>query len=543
MEKLNKREKYIASATLLLIAAAYFCRPLGRGFGIVRSAIYIGLFAVWGLSLQYRVIQKQVRKLLMAATSLILFWVLVRTIKYFSDAGPTIARHLWYSYYIPMLFLPPTLLLIALSMGKRSQEKLPKWTRLLFLPSLLLFFLVFTNDLHQLVFSFPLGYSNANNYYNYEWGYFAVIAWIGSCTLGSLAVLIVKYRVPHRNKILWRPLMPVAFMIGYLIFYGYQMAMHRSGGDMTVISCLCIIILLETCTRYGIIQVNTRYREMFHSTSIPILLTDQNYHVLLSSQSAEELPPETMRQTEYAPVLLNKATRLSGVPIHGGYVLWQEDVSKLLRTIAELENMGEYLHDQKKIHQKEYETEHKRQSLIEKNRLYHKMMTQTAENIHLFAKLADELEQTNEPEEIRGITQKMAVVGAYIKRRNNLIFLDEQSNQIPARELEYCIRESILNLRLCDVDCTYYFSIDEPLDFATVTRLYDLFQTILLKIMDHLTSLIVTVGKTAGNPCLILSVACTMDLSELSTDEISVEAEEENEYTLICTVPEGECER
>ena len=42
---------------------------------------------------------------------------------------------------------------------------------------------------------------------------------------------------------------------------------------------------------------------------------------------------------------------------------------------------------------------------------------------------------------------KICVLGCYIKRRGNLLLLGEENKQIPAAELEHCIRESLENLR------------------------------------------------------------------------------------------------
>ena len=116
---------------------------------ILRASIYIGLFAAWGISVRNRIIQPQVRRYLTAVSALMVFWITVRTIRYSLEECPWIMRHLWYLYYLPMLFIPLLAVFIALSLGKPESFRLPKWAALLNIPAAMLLLLVLTNDLHR----------------------------------------------------------------------------------------------------------------------------------------------------------------------------------------------------------------------------------------------------------------------------------------------------------------------------------------------------------------------------------------------------------
>ena len=85
-----------------------------------------------------------------------------------------------------MLFIPLLSVFVSMSLGKPESYHLPKWTRLLYLPTLFFLLLVLTNDLHQLVFSFPTGtvWSDTDN--GYEYGYYFVIGWEIICALPPL---------------------------------------------------------------------------------------------------------------------------------------------------------------------------------------------------------------------------------------------------------------------------------------------------------------------------------------------------------------------
>ena len=71
---------------------------------LLRSFIYIGLMMWWGVSLWQRIVQTQVRRYLAATAALCVFWLSIRTVKFFFAATPAAIRYLWYGYYVPILF-------------------------------------------------------------------------------------------------------------------------------------------------------------------------------------------------------------------------------------------------------------------------------------------------------------------------------------------------------------------------------------------------------------------------------------------------------
>lgn len=62
-------------------------------------------------------------------------------------------------------------------------------------------------------------------------------------------------------------------------------------------------------------------------------------------------------------------------------------------------------------------------------------------------------EDSAEPKERRKLLAKAAVVGAYIKRRGNLMFIGEKSNVTDTAELGLCLNESFANIELFGAEC------------------------------------------------------------------------------------------
>ena len=98
----KKREILTGGFAALLIVCAVAARVITRGhrgavyflpMSLLRSFIYIGLTTWWGVSLWQRIVQAQVRRYLAA---LCVFWLSIRTVKFFFAATPAAIRYLWY---------------------------------------------------------------------------------------------------------------------------------------------------------------------------------------------------------------------------------------------------------------------------------------------------------------------------------------------------------------------------------------------------------------------------------------------------------------
>ena len=147
----------------MVIAVAYSCRILAK-FDIggvysnyIRSALYLLLFFLWAVSIDRRIIQKQTLHCLRLTAALMLVWLVLRTLKYEVVTDLTVARYIWYLYYLPMLFIPLLGVYIALSLGKSEEFRLTGKIGTLALIPVTLFLLVITNDLHQQMFAFRSG--------------------------------------------------------------------------------------------------------------------------------------------------------------------------------------------------------------------------------------------------------------------------------------------------------------------------------------------------------------------------------------------------
>ena len=548
MQKVNLKKHGALLCAFLAVAAAAVLRQIGfcvneqldQFFTILRAAIYIGLFVAWGISVRSRIIQPQVRRYLTAVSALMIFWMTVRSIRYSLEEALWVMRHLWYLYYLPMLFIPLLAVFIALSLGKPESFRLPKWTVLLYIPTAALLLLVLTNDLHQLVFRFPEDAVVWMNEYRYDIVYFPVVGWMVLCALTALVIMLVKCRVPNSRKVLVLPFVPVVLSVIYGALYIFQLPWLRLiAGDVTVVFCLLIAATLESCIQCGLIQSNTHYNDLLLSCTLRVQLTDPEYQRLLSSRSAEPIPLQIMRQTETGPVRLDGGLRLSGAPVRGGHVLWTEDVSELLEVLEELQDVKDSLEDNNALLRAEYTLKAREAHIAEQDRLYNIIQRETVPRIKLLAELTDACETMGDEAQRKQILGKMAVIGAYLKRRSNLIFLADKTPLFQEKELHLTFGESMDNLELCGITCGLLSELEGPVEARQLMKMYDLFEEIVERSIDTMSTITVWIGPADGALRITINTDSAADLSPLGSDSVSALRDEDGEWQLCMVLRAG----
>ncbi len=522
MTKPRRRDICIVIAVAVLVGCAMALRVISRTAeefplsGLLRSGIYVTLIGAWGWSIHARIIQTQVRRCLLAVAGLMMLWLILRTVKY-SLVHMDAERYLWYGYYLPMLFIPVLAVLVALTLGRPENYRLPQWTRLLYVPSALLLLLVLTNDLHQTVFAFPSGVLSDSDY-AYGVGYYVVLAWIVVCAVAALVLILVKCRIPHSRYYLWLPVAPYLLALAYCaayirgIYWVWLLA-----GDMTVSLCLIFMAIFESCIRCGLIQSNTGYEALFGASTVRARITDENYHSRAVSAAADRpLTQKTLRRAAGGEaVYLDSHTLLRSHPIRRGYVFWEEDIAELAAVTAELEQTREELRDTGDILKEESAQKARWLRLTEENRLYDMMEQDTRMQVALLNDYLTQLGATEDEAQARRLLGRIVVVGTYIKRRSNLIFVAGQRGAVDAVELRLCLNESAANLGLCGVDCKVTVTLEGALPPAQANAVYDLFEAVVELALDDLTSLLLFVGQEEGALCVNMSAACAADMTAL----------------------------
>lgn len=509
------------------IAIAYACRMLakfdigGPAVNHIRTALYLLLFTLWGVSLDRRIIQRQALHCLRLTAALMLLWLILRTLKYSFVTGLAAGRYIWYLYYLPMLFLPLLCVYIALSMGKSEDYRLSRGTGMLSIIPAALFLLVITNDLHQQVFAFKSGVPGlpVSGTYSYRPLYFICLGWMVVCMAFSLVCLFRKSRIPSGEG---KRIMP--FVLGCaMLLYGI---LYLSGipdvrwwfGDMNVMFCLLYAAIYESCIRCRMIPSNTGYVELFEASTLAACIADRSGRIVLRSRAAGKdmtCPQEGQR------IVRPDGMRISSAPISGGYAVWQDNVRQLAELRTRLNANKEEMERNKKKLKDAYLVQKSLHELTEKNRIYNELEAKHSRQTAQMRQMLAQCERSG-PAERRSLLKKVLLLGTYIKRSANLYFLSSEYQWLPQQELRLTVDEAVRALTACGTECGVIYRTTEPMRASEVVRLFDLLEIVAETTVDDLHSLFISVSDSAMD----LSVECAADLSVIASPEVTVRQED-----------------
>jgi len=526
MEKINKKTILYTIGVAILLVIAYYSRAfhtevdnpiLKMLLVMIRSVIQISLVIAWCSSVRTRIINKQVRHYLIAVGILLAFWLTLRTCKweFIAQNGTHLGRYLWYSYYIPMVFVPLLGVFIIDHIGKAENYKTPNSLKYMYIPATFLVTAIFTNDMHNLVFSFPSGYQNSESDCIYHILYYITMAWFILLGVYFVVMLIKKSRVPGSKHFQKLP----AVILGISIIFWIMYCVHIVGGDLAAADCIMIIALLESAIQSGLIPSNTNYNELFRSSTVSAQIVDADYQPCMVSGTATPLTEDVMRSAEAEPVDLGD-TILHSKAITGGHVLWQDDVKQINDLIEQLRDTQERLGESNELLKAELELKENRARTEEKSRLYDRIAKEVAVQL---AKAEELLQLTeSDPKQTKSAIAKVSVICAYIKRRGNLLMLGEEGNSIPAIELEYCIRESLDNLRLGDVFTSLDSQCDGTLPLEHAVVAFDFYETIVERLLDDATAMLIHLDCKDGFIKMRLQIGCNQDIADHTLSELSI---------------------
>ncbi len=533
MDYLNKKTIYKSTFIAFLLIITMILRlPWIAGNskfiylnnGLIYALIYFGLFITWGISIKRRIIQKQTLIFLLGIVALIVFWFMVRTIKFiYIERDTNIERWFWYAFYIPIILIPLISLFISLSLGKLEDYRLPKWTGLIYIPIIVLMGFVLTNDFHQTVFMFPEGGLWTEENFRYGLVYWIIFIWVAGAILASLVITIIKSRVPRSKKILWLPLIPYSIGFIYAVLYVMEFPFLRViAGDMTAINCLIIIAIFESLIQSGLIRSNIHYEELFYGSDIKAQILNEDHQVCY--------------ETGFTPVEAEDNIRISTIPVSGGNVVWQEDISEMNGLIKELEEVNQRLSEENNLLLAELELRERKIKIDEKIRIYDNLTKKIEPQLRMLNTILSD--DTGDTGFLQERLAQICVLGTYIKRRSNLFILEEDNSLFSAKELEYCLRESIEGMSMGEIDCSLNSNCKGNIEAKNAVLAYDLFEEIIEAVLPSITALFINLNIAKGNIKMKLQISGNKEklknINQLvnSTDYIIIEEDDSLAITI-----------
>ena len=315
---------------------------------LLTQYIFFGLLAYWTASVISRISDKSICSGIIVAIALMGGILFVRLLKYHVFYDGTVMRYLWYSYYIPHCLAPAVLLITLLGMGRKDGKPLAKGWYLLFLPAAALILLVFTNDLHEQVFSFAKGLKYSNEIYKWEWGYYFILSWIAVLYLSIGVLLYIKCRVSGCRKKAWIPLVLFIVCIVLCVLREVFDPVFIRMPEAVVFS---VVVVFESLIRIGFIPSNVNHEELFYVADVSAGIADKDLNVVLTSKNAPEITREqAMKAANGSKTELREDLVLRAKAIRGGEVFWTEDYSVINKINESLAEINETLAARVKVH-------------------------------------------------------------------------------------------------------------------------------------------------------------------------------------------------
>ena len=513
----------------------------------LNTLIYAGVVIAWGFLVQQRIVNRLARRHLVGASFFMLGLFLSRIIRWKCFRHNAFIKEIfWYFYYVSFMSVPLCAFLAALCVGKTQREDPLRRAKWLWLIQGGFSALLFTNPWHELFFHF---HDETLDTCDYGILFYACFVWMAILTVSAMIVIIQRCQIAALRKYWFIPILGMLFFAGLIVWY------YAIGGtspklfnlklyEIQEVFCLLFIFPFESMIQLGIMPNNSRYALFFKDSPISSSIQDEAGNIVYASKA--QVPSENERRSEKA--------------IHGGKMVWYEDLTGIQKLNEELQEVTEELEEENELIREENRIRGERISYETKNRLYDKiagavkekaltidnilteivnenaesavMAQNTGENVGP-AIMAQNTGENTGSATMQGLGEnadtmsakvkekliRAMLLGAYVKRRGNMMLLTEESTQISTKELGSAIRESLDYFSLTKILNNFKEYGERRLPAKLILLAQDLWQEILECFLE-MESLYVVLDAREGFLLRIM-----MEAEELPLDETWQEKE------------------
>ncbi len=406
-----------------------------------------------------------------------------RVAKYtFADCIQTIARYLWYFYYVPLIGMSLCFFCAAISVGRKSSSK----TVLKIVTCVIgtiLSALILMNDLHELMFRFK---DEERIKYSIGPLLIIVLVSISALLIAGFVMLLVKCRVSDCRRYFYIPLI---CGIAGLILVGIYLANGSSSPKLFGLSLYNIqevwaftfISIFESYIIIGLIPSNIGYEEIYEHSNLMIGISDASGKIVLSTKDMMPVSEKDIHDVAEndAPVAFSKDRLLDVRSIHGGYSAHLIDISAINEINEGLQEALSELENENAVKKMSLDVEAKLAGLEERNRIFEEISKANTE-------LIEETENYVREGGRKGIF-KALLSGTYLKRRVNIELAEREDDKLDITELYIAAGEISSALSAGGINACA--NMDSKADFPAhgLLRLLDNMMELIKETLDDLT--------------------------------------------------------
>lgn len=467
----------------------------------VHTFLYSGLVIAWGFLVHQRIVNRQARQHLVLAAIFMLILFISRLIRWRCFRDNAFAQeYAWYAYYVSFVAIPLCSFMAALCVGKEEKEKPLRHVKWLWLIWAAFSAVVITNAWHQLFFQFQ---DETHKKYTFGPAYYASVGLMAFFAIASMVIIVKRCQVAVVRRYWFIPVVGMLFFAGLIVWYYVIGGSPRIHGvkfyNLQEVFCLCFIFPFESMIQIGIMPGNSRYALFFEQSSLSASILDDGGNVIFSSKTQM---PEEKGVSDKGAIPDGERYRRSEKAIHGGKIIWSEDLTAIQRLDEEIQKVTEELEEENDLIRQENEIRSERIRYETKNHLYDKIAGAVREKALAIDTILEGLVSENkavrentegggDEHEIvaNGLIQAM-ILGAFVKRMGNMMLITEEADRISTRELGSAVRESLEYFGLTGTPNDFQEKEERLLPSKVILLSYELLEEI-LESKDEIYSLMV----------------------------------------------------
>ena len=439
--------------------------------------LMLPLTVIWGAYIYRRVLHHGARRAVVLLVAMLLLWELTRMVKILTFVHDSaLERMLWYLFYVFRAGLSVALLWIAWSADEDAiNRRMPPWLKAVFGLNLLLAALILCNDYHQQFFAFT--WDNILQEWQEElaWGaYVYWTLWFGEI----LAALLLLLEKAKQQQVL-RPMMmlPFVFFALFVVYsIAYQYVAWVQWPELTALTALFFLLLGELCLRTGLMPSNRFHAAFFTNAQLAMRLVNAAGDIVFASAARWDAE--------------GRDTRTSRMEIHGGALLWQEDLRLLHERQRQLALACGALERSHTLLRAEHTIRRKLLALTLRRNLSEELEAILAAKRPLLRRFREELMETQDEEKIVRLIRRLNLLSSYLKKRCVLFLKGQEDGTVRTDELAMAVSETCTYLRPLGLRVGVEWTQTELLYTETGLALFDAFAEFLTRAaaagMEHI---------------------------------------------------------
>ncbi len=246
----------------------------------LQTLIYAVIFTIWTVRLYYKLYDKKTKRYVLSIGVLIVVFMVIRITKVLMP-NELLMRLMWYLYYLPLIYIPSLFFLLNSKDNKKTKI-------VVYALSTILFLLVLTNDFHELVFKFPNGKNDFDNY-KHCIGYYIVSIWIFGCFLVGMIKMFIKSIKKDKSYKSFLPIFVLLIGALYTIMYVCDLGAIRKI-NMPVFNSALICIGIEIMLSLNLIANNKKYIDKFTNSNVDMAIISLDAKTSYFTKSFSDIP-------------------------------------------------------------------------------------------------------------------------------------------------------------------------------------------------------------------------------------------------------------